>query len=273
MTAKSTFQHLEVERSERVATVWLNRPEKLNAMSADIWADLPMAIKALDEDPEIRVIVIAGRGGNFTVGIDVGMLAGLVPAGDSPAATSRRIYDKVVELQETASVLARSPKPVIAAIEGFCLGAGMDLITACDIRICSANAVFSIRETRMGLVADIGTLQRLPGIVGDGMAAELALTGADFDAERAKEIGLVTGVLPDGETLHGEAMRLATAIAGNSPLVLDGVKRMLAANRGRTVEEALDHVALWNAAHLVSNDLFEAMAAFTEKRPPNFTGS
>lgn len=266
------FQHLEVETNGPVATLWIDRPEKLNAMSADIWEDIPIAMGQIDSDPSVRAVVLSGRGGAFTVGIDVAMLAGLVPEGPSEAVRSRRIYDKVKELQRAASVFADSPKPVIAAVDGYCLGAGMDLITACDIRLCTEASTFSIRETRMGLVADIGTLQRLPAIVGSGHTAELALTGADIGADRAAEIGLVNRVLPDRESLMEAALDLAGVIASNSPFVLDGVKRVLAANAGRTVAEALDHVAQWNAAYLLTNDLFEATSAFSEKRRPDFKG-
>lgn len=267
-----TYQHLLIEREGHIATVWLNRPEKLNALSADMWEDLPLAVADLDQDDAIRVIVVAGKGDAFTVGIDVGMLAGLAPSGPSPASTSKGLYQKIKELQETFSVLARSPKPTISAIHGYCLGAGMDLITACDLRLCSGDATFSIRETRMGLVADVGTLQRLPDIVGSGHTAELAFTGMDIDAARAKEIGLVSRVEADRETLLAAAHELAGQISENSPLVLEGVKRVMQANRGRSVDEALDYVAHWNSAYLLSNDLFEATSAFMEKRKPEFKG-
>lgn len=267
-----TYQHVSVERDGQIATVWLNRPEKLNALSADMWEDIPRAVADLDSDDAIRVIVVAGRGNAFTVGIDVEMLAGLAPSGPSPASTSKGLYQKIKELQDTFSVFARSAKPTISAVHGYCLGAGMDLITACDLRLCSSDAVFSIRETRMGLVADVGTLQRLPDIIGAGHTAELALTGMDIAAARAKEIGLVSRLEADRDTLIASAYDLASQIADNSPLVLEGVKRVLQANRGRSVEEALDYVARWNSAYLLSNDLFEATSAFMERRKPEFKG-
>jgi enoyl-CoA hydratase len=176
-------------------------------------------------------------------------------------------------MQDTATCFYNSPKPVIAAVNGYCLGAGMDLITACDVRLASEDATFSIRETRMGLVADVGTLQRLPGIVGAGHTAELAMTGRDIDAAQAMAIGLVNAVHPDREATIGAAREVATEIAENSPLVVQGIKTVLAANDGRTVEQALDFVAQWNASFLLSNDLMEAVAAFMEKRKPDFTGS
>ncbi|HSK06154.1 MAG TPA: crotonase/enoyl-CoA hydratase family protein [Acidimicrobiia bacterium] len=267
------YQHVEIERQGHIATLWLNRPEKRNALSSDMWEDIPAAMAELDADDSVRVVVLAGRGPAFTVGIDIELLASMQPAGESAASSNMRLYRLIRRMQETATCLSDSPKPVIAVVHGYCLGAGMDLITACDIRLASEDAIFSIRETRMGLVADVGTLQRLPGIVGAGHTAELAMTGRDIDAVRAMAIGLVNAVHPDPDSTIGAAKEVATEIAGNSPLVVRGIKTVLAANDGRTVEQALDFVAQWNASYLMSNDLMEAVAAFMEKRRPDFTGT
>ena len=267
------YEHLEIERDGHVATIWLNRPEKLNAMSADIWVDIPEAVTELDADDEVRVLVLAGRGEAFTVGIDVGLLATVQPSGPSPAAGNAELYKTIKRLQETVSCFAETPKPVIAAVHGYCLGGGANLISACDIRLASTDAVFSIRETKMGLVADIGALQRLPAIVGNGVTAEMALTGADYSASWALEKGLVTRVFDDRETLMEGAHELAAQIAANSPLVTQGIKRVIQANDGRTVDQALDYMAQWNSSFLMSNDLMEAMNAFVEKRDPNYTGT
>jgi len=267
------YQHIEVERDDHVATLWLNRPEKLNAMSADMWVDIPAAVAELDADESVRVIVLAGRGQSFTVGIDIDILSSMQPPADSPAMANMKLYRQIKEMQRTASCFADSPKPVVAAVQGYCLGAGVDLITACDIRLACEDATFSIRETRMGLVADIGTLQRLPAIIGPGRAAQLAFTGEDIDARQAAAIGLVNELHPDaGATLAG-AFGMAALIADNSPLVTQGIKQVLRANGGRTVEQALDYVAQWNASFLISNDLMEAVTAFLEKRKPDFRGS
>ena len=153
---------IEVEKKDGVATIWLDRPAKLNAFSEEMWRLLPDAAQVLAADPEVRVLVIAGRGPCFTVGIDLEMLAGLVPAGDSEAARRMGLMKKIKELQQTFTSLAECPQPVIAAVHGYCLGAGIDLTTACDIRWASSDAIFSVRETRMGIVADVGTMQRLP---------------------------------------------------------------------------------------------------------------
>ena len=168
--------------------------------------------------------------------------------------------------------ITNCPKPVIAAVHGYCLGAGVDLITACDIRLAAEDAVFSIRETKMALVADVGTVQRLPRLIGAGHVAELLFTGKDIDAPRAKEIGLVNDVYPDHDTTVMAAQTLAAEIAANSPLVVQGAKRVLAAEADMTLENALDHIALYNSAFIESHDIVEAMNAFFEKRPPEFTG-
>ncbi|MGH8950222.1 MAG: enoyl-CoA hydratase-related protein, partial [Acidimicrobiia bacterium] len=195
------------------------------------------------------------------------------PSSDSPATANLRLYRQIKEMQRSASCFADSPKPVVTAVQGYCLGAGMDLITACDIRLASEDATFSIRETRMGLVADIGTLQRLPAIVGPGQTAQLAFTGEDIDAGRAAEIGLVNQIHPDAESTLAGALGIAALIADNSPLVTQGIKQVLRANDGRTVEQALDYVAQWNSSFLISNDLMEAVTAFLEKRKPDFRGN
>jgi enoyl-CoA hydratase len=266
------FQHIEVERDGHIAILWLDRPAKRNALSADMWEDVPAAMSDLDADNSVRVVVLAARGPAFCVGIDLELLASIQPTSESQASTNMKLYRLIKRMQDTASCFADSPKPVIASVHGYCLGAGMDLITACDIRLASEDATFSVRETRMGLVADIGTLQRLPTIVGPGLAAELAFTGKDIGATRALEIGLVNQVHPDSEATFGAARDIAGEIADNSPLVVQGIKQVLAANDGRTVKQALDYVAQWNASYLISNDLTEAVTAFIEQRRPDFTG-
>lgn len=266
------FKHLEIEVADRVATLWLNRPDKLNALSEDMWADIPAAVGDLEGDDGVRVIVLAGRGKAFSVGIDLDMLVSLRPQASSAAAAGKQVYSDVKRLQGSVSCLADAAKPVIAAVHGYCLGGAMSLISACDIRLAARDAVFAITETKRGLVADIGALQRLPGIIGSGATSEMALTGAEYDADWAAGHGLVNRVYPVDGLLEG-ASELAAAIAANSPLVTQGIKRVLAANDGRTLDQALEYVAQWNSSFLLSNDLVEAMTAFVEKRDPDYTGS
>lgn len=274
-----TFQNLTIERDGHVALLWLDRAEKLNALDRAMWDSIPAAVTHLDADPEVRVIVFAGRGKGFCAGIDLldhaAALAGggaISGKGESAVGKRRALYDDVRRYQHTCSSLANTNKPVIAAVHGACIGAGMDLITACDIRLCAADARFSVRETKIAMVADVGTLQRLPRVIGDGPARELILTGCDIDAARAKEIGLVNAVLPDHDALFARAREMAREIAANSPLAVQGSKQVLGFAQRREVDAALDYVALWNSAFLHSDDLTEAMRAFMERRKPVFRG-
>ena len=266
---------IAVDIEDHVATVWLNRPEKLNAMNQDFSDDFPGIISALGSDDDVRVIVIQARGKAFSVGIDLAMLSGLGAKAAEPASPHARnleLYQTIKRLQNTMTSLADVPKPVIAAIHGYCLGGGIDLITAVDIRLAAQGATFSVRETKLGMVADVGTMQRLPNVIAPGHAAELLYTGKDIDATRAKEVGLVNDVLPDEDTLHKAARDLALEIAANSPVATQGIKRVLKGQEGRTVNEALDYMALWNAAFLHSSDLVEGVSAQIERRTPDFKG-
>lgn len=273
------FANLTIERSGHVATLWLDRPDKLNALHRPLWDSIPAAVAALDADADVRAIVLAGRGKAFCAGIDLldhapGMAGGgsLSGKGDSAVAKRLALLDDIRRYQDTCSSFADTNKPVIAAVHGVCLGAGMDLITACDIRVASADSVFSVRETRIAMVADVGTLQRLPRVIGDGPARELVFTGRDIDAARALAIGLVNEVLPDAAAAHARAQALAQEIAANSPLAVQGSKQVLSQARRRDVAAELDYVALWNAAFLHSEDLAEAMTAFMQRRTPEFRG-
>ena len=277
---------LSIERDEEVATLWLDRPEARNAMGMDMWRDLPRAMQALSGDNSVRVVVVAAKGPHFSVGLDLKAMGNLLSGGGeggsgehaddarpaSMAARARGARTEVKRLQDSITAVADCPKPVIAAVHGYCIGGGVDLIAACDIRLASADAIFSVREAKVAIVADLGSLQRLPAIISAGHLAELAFTGKDITAERAKEIGLVNDVAGDAEGVLKAAHTLAGEIAANSPIAVQGTKAVLAANEGRTVAEGLDYVATWNAGMLASDDLVEAMTAFMEKRSPKFTG-
>lgn len=264
------YEHVEIETDGAVGWLWLNRPDKRNAMSADMWADIPDAVSELTADDAVRCMVVAGRGNSFTAGIDLSMLAAFAGGGASHADRSAHIRREVLRLQLTMTAFERAKVPVIAAVHGHCLGAGIDLITACDIRFSAPDATFGIRETPMGLVADVGTVQRLPRVIGRGQVAELLFTGRDFDAAEALRIGLVNRVVDD---VHAHAAGVAAEIASNSPLVVQGAKEVLRLQQDMSVDAALDHMALWNAAFLMSNDITEAMSAHFEKRPPDYTGT
>ena len=276
------YKVFEIARDGHVATLWLANPERRNAMGPDFWRELPLAIGELDDDPDVRAIVVAARGSAFSVGLDLKAMMS-DPAGSALSASAGResstgaaarlaTRDNVLRLQRSISAVADCRKPVIAAVHGYTIGGAIDLITAADVRLAARDAVFSVRETRIAIVADVGTLQRLPGIVGRGIAAELALSGADFDAERAREIQLVNHVYADAATTHTAAHELARAIARNSPLAVQGTKQVLRYCEGKSVADGLDYVATWNAAFFPSDDLLEAIQAFFEKREPRFSG-
>lgn len=284
----STSQHpqsdvISVVIDNHIATVWLDRPEARNAFAADFWVDLPAIMEHLGTDSDVRVVVIAARGDAFTVGIDLKAFGpalmgggGLGEGAEPPRSeveARQRLYQSVKHLQRAFNSIADCPKPVIAAVHGYCIGAGIDLITACDIRFAAQGTVFSVRETQMAMVADVGTLQRLPKIIDPGRVAEIVYTGKNFGAAEALEMGLITRIASDAAAVEEEAHHLAAAIAANSPLAVQGSKAVLRAGEGRSIEEALDYVALWNASFITSNDLTEAVTSFIEKRPPEFTGT
>ncbi|MGI9287346.1 MAG: enoyl-CoA hydratase-related protein [Pseudomonadales bacterium] len=267
---------LALETNGNVATLWLDRPEKRNAMSQEILRDLPLAMATIADNDTVRAVIIAARGKSFCVGIDlVDLGAGSAVEKGVSGATASLQQMKITHAFQTAiSSIAECPVPVIAAIHSHCLGAGMDLATACDIRLASQDATFGVRETKIGIVADVGTLQRLPGIVTAGHVAELAYTGKDIDAARAKKIGLVNDVYSDAEAAYAAASGMAAEIAGNAPLAVRGTKFILQQGEDLTTEQSLLLNGLWTmVTTLNSNDLKEAMQAFMEKRPPTFTGT
>jgi enoyl-CoA hydratase len=266
----------DLERTEGVAILWLDSAERRNAMGPAFWEELPRAMQEISGDDETRAVVLAARGRDFSVGLDLKTMAGLVSGGESSelSGVARRkiLMDEIERLQGSITSVADCPKPIIAATHGYCIGGGIDLITACDIRVASRNTIFSIRETRMAIVADVGTLQRLPGIVGRGIAYQLALTGDDFRAEYAREIGLVNSVFDDAEATLQGALEMAGRIARNSPLAVQGTKKVMRYSEGKSIEDGLDYVRTYNAALIQSDDLQEAVTAFLEKRQPDFQG-
>ena len=270
-----TSEVLTLEVDGHVATLWLDRSEARNAMGRALWRDLPVAAAAVAANDAVRVLIVAAKGPHFTVGLDLKEMGGSLGGvdGASRATINAAFYDVVRTMQDAVTSIAALKIPVIAAVHGYCIGAGVDLISACDIRLGAANAIFSVREAKVAIVADLGTLQRLPRIIGAGHMAELAFTGKDIDANRAAAIGLINSVEGDDadDVVHA-AHALALEIAANSPLAVRGTKAVLAANDGRTIDEGLEFVARWNTMYLQSNDLREAMTAFIERRPPVFNG-
>jgi enoyl-CoA hydratase len=266
---------LGVSVADHVAEVTLLGPGRGNAMGPDFFRELPLVFSALDTAPEVRAVLLTGSGHDFCFGLDLVAMAPVFDAMlDSSEPVSPRVafHDELIRVQGAVTAVARCRVPVIAAIAGWCVGGGVDISAAADIRLASADAVFSVREAKMAIVADVGSLQRLAGIIGEGHLRELAFTGKDIDAARAERIGLVNEVYPDVVSLRDAARTLALEIAANSPLAVRGSKEMLNAEREQRVAAGLRYVAAWNAAFLPSRDLSEALRAFSERRKPNFTG-
>jgi enoyl-CoA hydratase len=271
----STYESVKVERDGHVAEVVLLGPGKGNAMGPTFFRELPVVFDALDRDPEVRAVVLRGHGGVFSYGLDLRAMAGELFQHVAPGNMAKertKLLELIGELQKAADAVERCRKPVVAAIAGPCIGGGVDVIAACDIRVAAKGARFSVREVKLAIVADLGSLQRLPRIIGHGHTRELAFTGKDIDAERALRIGLVNDVFEDEATLLDAARSLARDIARNPPLVVQGTKQVLAFGEGRTQADGLRFVAVWNSAFLASADLQEALTAFAEKREPSFEG-
>jgi enoyl-CoA hydratase/carnithine racemase len=266
---------LKVDIADRVAEVTLLGPGKGNAMGPDFWRELPLVFGELDANPEVHAIVLTGSGANFSYGLDLpAMMPHWAPllADRAFAAPRTKFLDEVRALQDAVTSVAACRKPVVAAVSGWCIGGGLDVIAAADVRLASADAKFSVREVKVAIVADLGSLQRLAGIVGEGHLRELAYTGKDVDAARAEKIGLVNDVYEDQAAVLAAARELAADIAANPPLVVQGVKDVLGQQREPHVADGLRYVAAWNAAFLPSEDLAEAAQAFLERRAPEFRG-
>ncbi|MCB9687485.1 MAG: crotonase/enoyl-CoA hydratase family protein [Alphaproteobacteria bacterium] len=259
---------LTVLRDGPVAVVVLDRPQRKNALGPGFWDEMPKVFADIDADPAVRCVVLRGAGDCFTSGLDlVEMLPRLPldPTGGVDGARQTALHQLIRSMQGAITCVERCRVPVIAAIHGWCLGGGVDLATAADIRWCSSDATFGVRETRLAMVADVGTLQRLPGIVGPGHARELVYTGDDIDAEHAFRIGLVTKVFPEPHALMQAAESLARRIAENPPLAVQGAKRVMVEAERHEIDRGLEYVATWNAAHLVTRDLLTAVAARGKK--------
>jgi enoyl-CoA hydratase len=270
-----TYESVTVEIKDHVAQVTLIGPGKGNAMGPAFWAELPEVFAALDADRDVRAIVLTGSGKNFSYGLDLAAMGGTMTPMLAEGALARPRADFHRELQRmqgAITAVADCRTPTIAAVQGWCIGGGVDLISAVDIRYAAADAKFSVREVKLAIVADVGSLARLPLILSDGHLRELALTGKDIDAARAEKIGLVNDVYADADACLAAAHATATEIAANPPLTVAGVKDVLDEQRTDRVAASLRYVAAWNSAFLASKDLMEGIDAIMGKRKPEFTG-
>lgn len=264
------FETLALRMEQHVAWVALNRPDKANAMNETLWAELQQCFEWADAEPCVRVVVLCGEGKNFCAGIDLGMFAGLADLMAQKPELGRRIEwfrRHIKMLQANLSAIEQCRKPVIAAIQGNCVGGGIDMVTACDMRFCAEGANFSIKEIDIGIVADVGTLQRLPKLISPGLVSELALSGRNVDAAEAERIGLVNRRYNSYEEMVDAVSELAQNIARKSPLAVRGTKEMIRYSRDHSVDDALNYVATWNAGMLSQEDAMLAIAAAPGESP------
>uniref|UniRef100_A0A6Q2XY42 Delta(3,5)-Delta(2,4)-dienoyl-CoA isomerase, mitochondrial n=1 Tax=Esox lucius TaxID=8010 RepID=A0A6Q2XY42_ESOLU len=253
-----------------ITHVELHRPEKRNAMNKAFWSEMVECFTQISGDPECRVVVVSGAGKVFTAGIDLMDMASVFQhEGGDVARNAWNMRRIIAKYQESFTVIERCPKPVVVAVHGACIGGGVDLITACDIRLCTQDAWFQVKEVDIGLAADVGTLQRLPKVIGSrSLVNELALTARKMYADEAKDSGLVSHVFPDKEAMMAGALEMAREIAGRSPVAVQGTKVNLIYSRDHSVAEGLDYMATWNMSMLQSEDIVKSAVASMEKKSP-----
>ncbi|MEX0810710.1 MAG: crotonase/enoyl-CoA hydratase family protein [Chitinophagales bacterium] len=267
-----TYQYFKVDIENKVAKVAFNRPEKSNALHMEAWQEMQSIFETLSNTPEARAIVLSGEGKNFCAGIDLELLMSVAQYNDIACSgkKSEKIRSLVLRLQEAVTAIEKCSKPVLAAVHGGCIGGGLDIVSACDMRYCSEDAYFTIKEIDLGMVADLGTLQRLPKLISPGMVSEMAYTGRKVHGTEARNIGLVNQCYPTRNELMEGVAEIAAVIAAKSPLSIRGTKDVLRYARDHSVDDALNYMSTWNAGMLLSDDLTEAFKSTMEKRKPNF---
>jgi len=262
----------KLDISDHIAHIRLSRPEKANSMIPEFWRELPEAVADISENAKARVIVISSEGKHFTSGMDISvfMQGGLDGDPSNREIDAELFRHTVKRLQHTFSAIEAARQPVLAAIQGGAIGAGVDLATACDCRYASADAFFSVQETAIGMTADVGTFPRLARIIPEGWARQMAYTAERLPAAKAREIGLVNEVFETHEALLAGVLEIAGRIAAHSPLAVTGCKAMINYARDHATADALDYIAVWNAAMLRPDDIKESYLAKMEKRAPKF---
>ncbi|MEE9374385.1 MAG: crotonase/enoyl-CoA hydratase family protein [Saprospiraceae bacterium] len=267
------YNFFKVEVIEHVASVAFNRPDKANALHALAWIEMQQIFEDLNDNLEVRCIVLSGEGKHFCAGIDLSLLMDVSAYNQIKCEGRKRekIRNFIIKLQDNICAIEKCQKPVLAAIHEGCIGGGVDIATACDIRYCTDDAYFQVKEIDMGLVADIGTMQRLPKVVGYGVAAEMVYTGKKVLGKEAKEIGLVNKSFSDKETMMKGVKAMAKVIASKPPLVIRGTKHILQYTRDHSVRESLEYMATYNAAFLLSDDLTKSFEAAVTKNKPEYS--
>lgn len=266
------YSTLQLEFKDKIAHLTLNRPAALNSMNRAFWQELPTAIHEVEQAEDVRVLVISSTGKHFSAGMDLEVFSQPDPRMFGGEASRRAEFMRrlVLELQACFSALEELRMPVLAAIQGGCIGGALDLVCACDSRYCTTDAFFTIKETELGITADLGTLQRLPKWISPGLVRELAYTARNLPATEAKESGLVNRVFADQAALLTGVMEIATQIAAHSPLAVTGSKAMLNYARDHNVADSLQYMATWQAGMFQVTDLMESVQAKQAKRASNY---
>lgn len=270
MTEPTCFK---VSIENNVAHIILNRPEAFNAMPRPFWNELPAIVNDINDNAKARVIVISSTGKHFTAGMDISVFTdgeGISAQGGDQYTRAESFRQFVLTLQGTFNCLDNARVPVIAAVQGGCIGAGVDMTSACDIRFCTEDAFFQIAEINIGMTADVGTFPRLCKLIPEGWVRELAYSGRRLPAEKAKAIGLVNETFATQETMIAHVLELAREIAEKAPVAVAGSKRMINHARDHSIADGLDYIATWQAGMFSPPHMMEAFAAKAQKRAPNF---
>lgn len=267
------YQCFELEESAGVAHLRLSRGDQLNTMIPEFWSELPAIVDEISDSGRARVIVLSAQGRHFCAGMDLSVFtsgSGLANKSGEVGRQRVNVRLNLLHLQQSLTALEEARMPVLAAVQGACVGGAVDLVTAADCRYATADAWFSIHEINIGMTADVGTLQRLPKLIPAGVAREYAYTGRRMPAQRARELGLVNEVFDDHASMMEAVMGIAAEIASKSPLAIHGTKEALNYSRDHSVEESLRHIALWQSGMLHPDDMTESFRAQSEGRTADF---
>ncbi len=271
-----SYQCFDVTIKDRIAHIVMNRPEKRNSMIPAYWDELPQVITDIEDQPGVRVIVISSTGPHFTSGMDVSAFGNSTKAaeGEDPTKQKRlkgaRFISSVKHLQQAFTCLEQCRVPILAAIQGGAIGAGVDLVTACDLRYVTEDGFFTIFEINIGMTADVGTFPRITALLPEGIVKEMAYTGRRLTAEEARSYGFVNQVFKNQEELLAGVMEVAREISRKAPLAIHGSKRIINYSRDHSTDDALDYIIVWNASMLQSDEIQEAMQANAENRQADF---
>ncbi|QQK47398.1 Crotonase, core [Penicillium digitatum] len=278
MTDNYSFEFFTVHLPpdhQHLAHVEINRPERLNAFIEVMWENMAQIFNKLSSDPRVRAVVLSGAGEKaFTTGLDMKAASELLLSSDAKADPARKaavLRRYLTAFQDCITAVERCEKPVIVALHGFSLGLGIDLSTATDVRLCARDTRFGVKEVDIGIAADIGTLSRLPKVVGNyGWVKEVALTAREFDAEEALRVGFVNAVYDNREATIAAAFKLASLIASKSPVAVQGTKEILNFSRDHSVQDGLRYTSVWNSTALQTQDISAALLSGLQKRTPTF---